>query len=49
MSLSEMTCLRLFVIVFEAICFICIKLFVEQPFSNEFACDTKVCRTFNEF
>jgi len=38
----------MFVIVFEAICFVYMKLLIEQGLTDEFAFDKKAFKTFSE-
>jgi len=44
-----MTCLRFFIIIFEAVGFTHMKLLVEQAISDEFAFDNKAFKTLGEF
>ena len=48
-SLPEMTHLRFFDIIFEAVCFTHIKLLVEHAISHEYAFDNKAYKTLGEF
>jgi len=47
--LLEVICLSFFLIIFEAVCFIHMKLLVEQAFSHEFVFDRKAFKKFDEF
>jgi len=48
-SLLDMTCLRLFVIILAAVRFTRMKLVAEQAFSHEFAFDKNTFKTSDEF
>jgi len=41
--------LSFFLIIFEAVRFVCMKLLVEQAFSHEFVFDRKAFKTLDEF